>query len=561
MGTVRKPSWTRPLPTEAKVTETRNGRIAHWTDKWDKLCEGRVIERRDGSLGVRITSSIYHGRYRRADGRREERSTGCTNKLAAQHVLQGWEAEEDRIRSGHATRAEVDARDEMTRPFLEHLQEYLDAPLEGRKANRRSARRLKNVEADLTRLAADCSWHTLSEVNAPDFRRWLEARTAEDMSPARRSGYLAALKAMLNWCVRDGRCPSNPISEIATPRHEDRRKPRAFGIEDMEQLLAAAYHRPLHDARLVRTGPRKGQLVARVKPERAAELSRTGWGRALLYKTMALTGLRTEEAAAMRVGDLDLDEENPTLFLDGARTKNGEAALVALRGDLALEIGSWLDHLLESRREEFRAAGKPIPTRLDPEDPLFPAVSWRVFRKDLEFADIDLSNRRGHVACRRSLRRTGCTMLTDAGASQPIVSAWMRHKGDTLAERAYTDRELLDIRRWLDRLPPLPLPHDDDSKPPEALRATGTEGIASPILTQTLAHTCLQTQQEGGRMEGGASASQAPAGQGIPPKGGGNADEQGQGMERLKRFELSTSTLARLRSTTELQPLSGSEAD
>ena len=48
----------------------------------------------------------------------------------------------------------------------------------------------------------------------------------------------------------------------------------------------------------------------------------------------------------------------------------------------------------------------------------------------------------------------------------------MRHKGDTLAERCYTDRALLDVRRWLDRLPPL------------ALRAAGSTGPLTRVLTR-----------------------------------------------------------------------------
>jgi len=102
------------------------------------------------------------------------------------------------------------------------------------------------------------------------------------------------------------------------------------------------------------------------------------------------------------VGDLDLEEDNPTLFLDGARTKNGHAAVITLRGDLARDLRSWLDHLLHSRREELKGAGEPTPTRLDPREPVLPAVSWRTFRKDLEFADLASPNRRGEVACRRS---------------------------------------------------------------------------------------------------------------------------------------------------------------
>ena len=248
--------------------------------------------------------------------------------------------------------------------------------------------------------------------------------------------------------------------------------------------MKRAAQRPLHEARLVRRGPRKGQLVARVTPEREATLVRQGRERALAYKALVLTGLRSEELASVRLADLDVECELPTISLDGTRTKNGEPATVVLRADLALDLADWLADRLTVEREKHRTSDQPVPTRLDPDAPLLRVPSIRVFDADLAFAEIPKRNARQEVACRRSLRRTGATLLTDAGASSAVVSAWMRHKGDTLAQRVYTDRELLDIRRWLDLVAALPL-HDDETDRPQQLRATGSDGgSASQMLTK-----------------------------------------------------------------------------
>ena len=47
------------------------------------------------------------------------------------------------------------------------------------------------------------------------------------------------------------------------------------------------------------------------------------------------------------------------------------------------------------------------------------------------------------------------------GMPRTLVSAWMRHKGDALAEKHYVGHELLDVRPRLDRLPPLAIPFEE----------------------------------------------------------------------------------------------------
>ena len=550
MGTVRRPKYTRPLPTGSKITKVGKDSIATWIDQRGQQRRAPVVTRKDGSLRVRFQGSIYVARYRRADGRWEERTTGCSNREAALHLLREWEAEEDRVRCGRASRAEVDARDRELEPLLSHLEDYLAAPLDGRKAGGRSSRRLQYVRAAIERLAADCGWRTLRDVSAVDLRRWMDARATEGMSPGRRSYYLSALKAMLNWCVRDGRTASSPIAEVKPPKHEDRRKPRALDADEVEQLLDGAFHRPLHEARLVRRGPRKGQLVARIRPERERQLVRSGWERALAYKAMVLTGLRSEELASVRVEDVDLDEHNPVIILDGQRTKNGEPAVVPLRRDLAADLTEWLEERLDSLRGERRESDAPQPVRLDPRSRLLKVPSPRVFEADRKFSEIPKRNRRGEVACRRSLRRTGCTLLYDAGASRVIGTAWMRHKGSTLSERAYADRELLDVRRWLDQLPAFPLPHREED-PGHQSRATGTDGLLTRALTRDAGERGLTMRQEAlqaGAHEAGLDGAKGPK---SPRKG----LPAGEGVERQKGLEPSTPTLARLCSTTELLPL------
>lgn len=64
---------------------------------------------------------------------------------------------------------------------------------------------------------------------------------------------------------------------------------------ELTRLLEVARRRPLLDALTVRKGKRKGERYAKVRPEVRQRLEAVGRERALIYKTLVLTGLRKNE--------------------------------------------------------------------------------------------------------------------------------------------------------------------------------------------------------------------------------------------------------------------------
>ena len=85
----------------------------------------------------------------------------------------------------------------------------------------------------------------------------------------------------------------------------------------------------------------KGERYADVRPEVRARLELLGRERALIYKTLVLTGLRKGELASLTVASLDLDAE--TGEADGEPGLQNEAverdeteAVIAARGEPAL---------------------------------------------------------------------------------------------------------------------------------------------------------------------------------------------------------------------------------
>ena len=66
-------------------------------------------------------------------------------------------------------------------------------------------------------------------------------------------------------------------------------------------------------------------------PEFACEKDLEGRERALVYKALALTGLRSGELASITVGQVVLNDPMPHLVLNAADEKNGEGSAIPLR--------------------------------------------------------------------------------------------------------------------------------------------------------------------------------------------------------------------------------------
>src|SRR5262249_2380699 len=141
----------------------------------------------------------------------------------------------------------------------------------------------------------------------------LVARTRERMSARSRNAHRDALVAFCNWCVDSDRLPANPFARIpkANEKADPRRRRRAMSEDELVRLLAVARERPLLDALTVRTGARKGERTAKVRPEVRERLLLLGRERALIYKTLVLTGLRKKELASLTVASLHLDAPVP----------------------------------------------------------------------------------------------------------------------------------------------------------------------------------------------------------------------------------------------------------
>jgi integrase len=131
---------------------------------------------------------------------------------------------------------------------------------------------------------------------------------------------------------------------------------RALTEAEMMRLLDVARRRPLLDRMTVHRGTRQGEVFGRLPPEVQRRLERLGRERALIYKTLVLTGLHKGALASITVGQVVLHGETSHLVLNAADEKNREGSTIPLRADLADDLRQWLAEKATALREAAREA-------------------------------------------------------------------------------------------------------------------------------------------------------------------------------------------------------------
>jgi len=524
MGTVYRETYTKPLPAQAEVFTRKGERFARWTDRAGRKCFGKVLPAPDGTDRVLVEARTYTAKYRDGTGRIRKVSTGCRDRDAALIVLAELERRAERVRCGSLTAAEDAALDHQATPLAEHIAAYLRhlAGKRGKGGKPTVAQKhVANVRRQLRCIIAECGFARLHDLNRDAVERWVQAAVSTGCSARTVNAHLAAIVAFCNWCVAEGRLVVNPLTRLRKldERADRRHERRALTEDELRRLLTVARLRPLAEygrpvVKLADAGKRENKRSRRTwkraaltfdtlasaaararevlarRPDFIAELERRGRERALLYKTLVLTGLRKGELASLTVGQLELGGRVAFAVLNAADAKAGRGAEIPLRADLAAEIRAFLADRLAQARAEARAKGLPLPARLPDDAPLFnvPADLVRSFDRDLRVAGIPKRDDRGRVLDVHALRHTFGTHLSKAGVAPRVAQAAMRHSTIELTMNTYTDPRLLDVAGALDALPPLPL---DDQPDTQQARATGTDGreagscgLPEPVLSE-----------------------------------------------------------------------------
>jgi integrase len=253
----------------------------------------------------------------------------------------------------------------------------------------------------------------------------------------------AAIIAFCNWCVSEGRLPSNPLAGLPKAEEsEPTRKRRPLAEDEIARLLKAAQERPLREALTIRQGKNKGKPLAEVRDQERKRLEGLGQERTLVYKFMILTGLRRSEVASLTVNAICLNESNPYVQVEGKHAKSGRAATLPLHGDLADDL----------RKHVARLAGggqTPLDARLFNLGRNF----LRAFNLDIAAAGIAKRDAQGRTVDVHCLRHTFATLLARKGVTPSVAQKLMRHSDIRLTMNTYTHLDLADTAGAVASLP------------------------------------------------------------------------------------------------------------
>ncbi|MEZ6053566.1 MAG: site-specific integrase [Planctomycetaceae bacterium] len=540
MGSVFRKQTTRKPPLDAEFFTRKGEQFARWRDGRGKARTARVTCGRDSSKRIVTSAGTFTAKYWDGQGIVREVATGCRDKQAAMSVLADLERRAELVKAQVLTPTHDAVADHQTRPLADHFEDYA-AYLEVREC---SSVRITNMRSQFSRVCADCGFQRLSDLDAERLTKWLLGRQREGMSPATRNGYRETFVMFANWCC-DGVRPrmlKSPFDSVprGDVKADRRRQRRAMTESELENLLTVAALRPLAEYGRLTTRKRPDESAGRStwhkaplslktihesaerarerlkgNPDLIDELVWRGRERALVYKTLVLTGLRRNELASLNVGQCLLDGTMPCLELDAADEKNRHGSLLPLRSDLAAELGEWIARKAQTAEKavgesptipfkvgviegDEGGSGDPVRRdgRLKPElnsAPLFdvPSGLVKILDRDLKVAGIPKRDDRGRSLDVHALRHTFGTLLSKGGVTPRTAQAAMRHSHIDLTMNVYTDPKLLDVQGALDVLPSLNL---DSTAIPEQwpMRATGTTDLVAPTVAPNLVQPSTQ---------------------------------------------------------------------
>ena len=278
------------------------------------------------------------------------------------------------------------------------------------------------VEKMLTAIKAS----TLADVTPARVVAYLAQLREKRRSAATRNRHLKALKAYLNWLVREERSVANPIAHVAALNEEtDRRHDRrALSEAEISALLATTA-----------SGPDRFGL--------------SGSDRAMLYRLALETGLRLNELRSLRVCDAELGGDQPCLTVRAAFSKRRRMD----RQPIPLVLARELAERVADRLPAAPLVALPRQYQV-----------IKMLRADLAAAAVEYEDASGRFADFHALRHTYITRLSLVADSFATLQALARHSTPVLTAR-YSHPRLSSLRSAVESLTPLAAGHPEKRKP------------------------------------------------------------------------------------------------
>ncbi len=355
---------------------------------------GRTIK------GQRIKAKSYSGRYR-LDGevKDTEVALGVTDKQVAESKLAAIVKQAERERQGLA--APLRQVETVSMPLKLVVREWVeDLTAKGRKPHYCYVQ-----EKSMAVLMHECGWGKVSDITPESFIRW---RSKNQSSKAAKTlnEYFACVRAFLNWLIKAGRLPSNPLLSVEKVETRGRKE------RDRRPLTHAEFEK----------------LFEVAPPERR-----------IVYAFAYYTGLRRGEIEDLCWGDFDL--ENGWVTCPDEHAKNRKSQPLPLSSDL-------LEMLIQHRN----ACGQPN----DAAKALKLPYRLMAFNRDLKAAGISKKDGRGKIVDFYSFRHSFAQRLKESGTPFAAAMRLMRHSDPKLLASVYGDQDAFALADHIAKLPGMP---------------------------------------------------------------------------------------------------------
>lgn len=274
---------------------------------------------------------------------------------------------------------------------------------------------VKENTAKIKRLAKECGWKFLSDIDSAAFIKWRSAaREDKDSSIQTVNHYLRALRTFCNWLVENRFLSESPIRFVHAMniRLDRRRERRALTKEEIGKLIAAA-----------QAGKRHHSL--------------TGRQRALIYRLAIESGLRYKEIWSLSRASFDLDGVPATVAIAPEDEKARRGDILPLRPGLAADLKTYLA-FIPNDAKAF---------------PMWKDKGGEMLQQDLKAAGIAVEDEAGRVVDFHALRTTFGSLLNLAGVPLKTAQDLMRHSDPKLTANFYTMTTTQDRAEALGKLP------------------------------------------------------------------------------------------------------------
>ena len=339
-------------------------------------------------------------------GKRCIKSSGTSDKAAAQRIANKWETDAALRRTGVIDPRLEELANASRQPIHAAFHDYRTALL----AKGTGINHIDNTESKVLAIIKATNFYVIADISADKVNRFVAQLKDEGRSPRTIGAYLQAIKGFTRWLTRHGKLSFDPLITLSKPSTEtDRRIVRRYLSHEEWQWLDA------------------------VTRKREMRFGMTGIERAMLYSLAIQTGLRSGEIRSLTRGKLHLTSNPPFVMADAGATKNKRAARQYIQPELARELQLHVGRKLKGAlvfdlphactmpdmlREDLEAARQAwLQTKDDPQERLESDESDFLQSVDSDGERIDF----------HSLRHTCATWLIHSGADVKTIQSVMRH--------------------------------------------------------------------------------------------------------------------------------------